>query len=80
MLLYTEKQLDVAYRIDCKARTRSNLPWIKREEFRPLYEDLVEAFMVAYDEDILLGADVPVYLLDAVNDLLEGTITTEEIQ
>ena len=80
MLLYTEKQLDTAYRIDCKARTRSNLPWIKREEFRPLYEDLVEAFMVAYDEDILLGADVPVYLLDAVNDLLEGTITTEEIQ
>jgi len=80
MLLYTEKQLDVAYRIDCKARTKSNLPWIKREEFRPLYEDLVEAFMVAYDEDFLLGADVPTYLLDAVNDLLEGTITTEEVQ
>jgi len=77
MLLYTEKQFDVAYRIDCKARTKSNLPWVKREEFRPLYEDLVEAFMVAYDEDILLGADVPVYLLDAVNDLLEGTVTVE---
>jgi len=80
MLLYTEKQMDVAYRIDCKARTKSGLAWIKREEFRPLYEDLVEAFMVAYDEDILLGDDVPVYLLDAVNDLLEGTITTEELQ
>ena len=80
MLLYTEKQLDVAYRIDCKARTKSGLAWIKREEFRPVYETLVEAFMVAYNEDNPLADDVPDYLLDAVNDLLEGTITTEEIQ
>jgi len=80
MLLYTEKQLDVAYRIDCKARTKSNLPWIKREEFRPLYENLIEAFMIAYSEDNPLADDVPDYLLDAVNDLLEGTITQEELQ
>ena len=77
MLLYTEKQLDVAYRIDCKARTKSNLPWIKREEFRPLYETLVEAFMLAWDENTLIPKEAPAYLLDAVNDLLEGTITQE---
>ena len=80
MLLYTEKQLDVAYRIDCKARTKSGLAWIKREEFRPVYEVLVEAFMIAYNEDHPLADDVPEYLLDSVNDLLEGTITTEELQ
>ena len=80
MLLYTEKQMDVAYRIDCKARTKSGLAWILREEFRPLYETLVEAFMVAYNEDHPLADDVPDYLLDAVNDLLEGTITQEELQ
>ena len=79
MLLYTEKQLDVAYRIDCKARTKSNLPWIKREEFRPLYENLVEAFMIAWNEDNPYVADTPDFLLDAVNDLLEGTITQEEL-
>ena len=28
MLLYTEKQLDVAYRIDCKARTKCNEAWV----------------------------------------------------
>ena len=77
MLLYTEKQMDVAYRIDCKARTKSNLPWIQREEFRPLYETLVEAFMIAYNEDHPLADDLTHYLLDAVNDLLEGTITQE---
>jgi len=80
MLLYTEKQLDKAYRIDCKARTKSNLPWIQREEFRPLYETLVEAFMVAWNEDNPYVDDAPDFLLDAVNDLLEGTITTEELQ
>jgi len=80
MLLYTEKQMDVAYRIDCKARTKSGLAWIKREEFRPVYETLVEAFMIAYSDDNPLADDVPDYLLDAVNDLLEGTITQEELQ
>ena len=80
MLLYTEKQMDVAYRIDCKARTKSGLAWIKREEFRPVYETLVEAFMLAYNEDNPLVDDAPDFLLEAVNDLLEGTITTEELQ
>ena len=77
MLLYTEKQLDVAYRIDCRARTRSDEAWITREDFRPMYENLLEAYMVAYNEDLLLGGDIPEYLIDSVNDLLESTLTLE---
>jgi hypothetical protein len=77
MLLYTEKQLDTAYRIDCKARTRCNEPWLKREDFRPLYEDLIESFMIAHNEDNILGANVPKYLIDSVNDLLESTLTID---
>jgi len=75
MLLYTEKQLDVAYRIDCKARTKCNEAWVTREDFRPLYEDLLESYMIAYSEDNILGADIPEYLIESVNDLLESTIT-----
>ena len=75
MLLYTEKQLDVAYKIDCKARTKCNEAWVTREDFRPLYEDLLESYMIAYSEDDILGTDIPEYLLDAVNDLLESTLT-----
>jgi hypothetical protein len=78
MLLYTEKQLDKAYRIDCKARTICNEPWIKREDFRPLYEDLIESYMVAYNADDILGKDVPEYLLDSINDLLETTLTLDK--
>jgi hypothetical protein len=77
MLLYTEKQLDVAYRIDCKARTLSNEPWVLRETFRPLYESLLEAYMVAYNEDDILGRDIPEYLIQSVNDLLQSTITID---
>jgi hypothetical protein len=77
MLLYTEKQLDVAYRIDCKARTLSNEPWVQREDFRPLYENLLESYMVAYSEDDILGIDIPEYLIDSVNKLLESTLTLD---
>ncbi len=78
MLLYTEKQLDKAYRIDCKARTKSNEAWVTREEFRPVYEMLIEHFMKAYNADDLLALDTPDYLLDSVNDLLETTIILED--
>lgn len=77
MLLYTEKQLDKAYKIDCKARTRCNEPWIQREDFRPLYENLLESYMIAYSEDDILGANIPDYLIESVNNLLESTLTLE---
>ena len=77
MLLYTEKQLDVAYRIDCKARTKCNEPWVQREDFRPLYEDLLESYMIAYSEDDILGTDIPEYLIESVNELLESTLTLD---
>ena len=41
MLLYLEKDLDRAYKLDCKARSKSNEPWITRAQFRSLYEDLI---------------------------------------
>ena len=78
MLLYTEKQLDKAYRIDCKSRTKCNEPWLLRENFRPLYESLLEAYMLAHNEDNVLGAEIPEYLINSVNDLLETTITIDK--
>ena len=77
MLLYTEKQLDVAYKIDCKARTKCNEAWVTREDFRPLYEDLLESYMIAYSEGDILGTDIPEYLIDSVNELLESTLTLD---
>jgi hypothetical protein len=38
MLLYLETDLDKAYKIDCKERTKKDQPWVKREEFERLEE------------------------------------------
>tara|TARA_R100001086_G_scaffold60165_1_gene27751 strand:+ start:2618 stop:2854 length:237 start_codon:yes stop_codon:yes gene_type:complete len=78
MLLYTEKQLDVAYRIDCKSRTKCNEPWLLRENFRPLYESLLEAYMLAHNKDNILGEEIPEYLINSVNELLESTLTLDK--
>ena len=45
MILYTEKQFEEAYRLDCKERTKKKLPWIKLEEFRGVYEELLEVYL-----------------------------------
>jgi len=46
MLLYTEKQLEEAWQDNCKARTSLGLPWFTIEDYRILYEEEMEKFML----------------------------------
>ena len=46
MLLYTEKQLEEAWEENCKVRTHLGLPWFTMEDYRPLYEEEMENFML----------------------------------
>tara|TARA_R100000655_G_scaffold9607_4_gene23836 strand:- start:21262 stop:21411 length:150 start_codon:yes stop_codon:yes gene_type:complete len=41
MILYTEQQLNDAYQIDRKERTRLGIPFTTLEEFRPIYEKIM---------------------------------------
>tara|TARA_R100001230_G_C5521387_1_gene58529 strand:+ start:208 stop:450 length:243 start_codon:yes stop_codon:yes gene_type:complete len=77
MLLYTEKQLDRAYQIDCKARTRNNTPWVKREEFRDIYEDLMEIYMLQLDKHHALDPDAPDFILDSLNEIIGQSLHFE---
>jgi hypothetical protein len=43
--MYLEEDLDRAYRIDCKLRTKQDLAWVKREEFRKVYEEMLDAHL-----------------------------------
>ncbi len=43
--MYLEDDLDRAYRIDCKLRSKTDLAWLKREEFRKVYEELLNAHL-----------------------------------
>ena len=45
LVLYLEEDLDRAYSIDCKMRTKQDLAWIKREDFRKVYEEILEAHL-----------------------------------
>jgi hypothetical protein len=50
MILYTEKQLQQAWQDNCKVRSKLDLPWLTIEEFRPIYEEEMEKFMLGeYD-------------------------------
>ncbi len=75
MILYREKDLDAAYRIDCKARTRNNMPWVKREEFRTIYEDLMDLYMIQLSPTQLLEVeDIPETVLDSLKGILNKSL------
>ena len=78
MLLYLEKDLERAYRLDCKARSKSNEPWITREQFRSLYEDLINLHLEKAEQEDILIDDVPEWVLDSIDTMLETTLTLEK--
>ena len=78
MLLYLEKDLDRAYRLDCKARSKCNEPWITREQFRSLYEDLITLHLEKAEQEDILIDDVPEWFLDSIDTMLETTLTLEK--
>jgi|TARA_R100000479_G_scaffold152134_1_gene87974 hypothetical protein len=73
MLLYRESDLDSAWHIDCKARTKQDIPWLPREDFRDVYERLVEFHInKALKEKVLqLDGDVPEWVQIAVESTLD---------
>ena len=68
LIMYLEDDLDRAYRIDCKMRTKQDLAWIKRDKFRRVYEELLEVHLVGMPEmplevamqsvENILGSDI----------------------
>ncbi len=78
MLLYLEKDLDKAYRLDCKARTKCNEPWVTREQFRSLYEDLINLHLEKAEYENIIVDDIPEWVLNSINTMLETTLTLEK--
>ena len=77
MLLYLEKHLDNAYKIDCKERTKKDKPWIKREEFRGVYEELITLYLQKAEEHIFVDIsleDLPGWVLGEVERTLQNKI------
>ena len=77
MLLYLESDLDSAYKIDCKERTKKEKPWIQREEFRGLYEELIEIYIQKAQDHIFVDItmdDLPSWVLGEVERTLRNDV------
>ena len=82
MLLYLETDLDSAYKIDCKERTKKDKPWIKREDFRGLYEELIELYLQKAEDHIFVDIsldELPGWIIGEVERTLQHEVVfTEE--
>ena len=81
MLLYLETDLDNAYKIDCKERTKKDKPWVKREEFRGIYESLIELYLQKAEEHIFVDIsleDLPGSVLGEVERTLQHEVVFTE--
>ena len=68
LIMYHEDDLDRGYRIDCKMRSKQDLAWLKREEFRKVYEELLQAHLKGMPE---LPLEI---VMDSVDTILKGDI------
>ena len=68
LIFYHEDDLDRGYRIDCKMRSKQDLAWLKREEFRKVYEELLQAHLKGMPE---LPLEI---VMESVDTILKGDI------
>ena len=81
MILYLETDLDNAYKIDCRERTKKDKPWIKREEFRGVYEELIELYLEKAKDHIFVDItfeEAPGWVLSEVERTLNQELVFEE--
>ena len=55
LILYTEENLDHAWRYDCRKRSAQDVAWLRREEYRYHFE--------RYLDNMIAGLDPEFYLL-----------------
>tara|TARA_R100000963_G_C4600495_1_gene74375 strand:- start:67 stop:324 length:258 start_codon:yes stop_codon:yes gene_type:complete len=77
MLLYLETDLDRAYEIDRKERSKKNKPWVIREDFRLIYEELINLYIEKAINNMLENNESEIYpdwVLDQVDQTLQNEI------
>jgi|TARA_Y100000296_G_C4968518_1_gene154669 hypothetical protein len=78
MLLYLETDLDRAYKIDRRERSKNNKPWILREDFRLIYEELINLYIHQAINNMLKNNEskiYPAWVLDQVDQTLQNDIS-----
>jgi hypothetical protein len=65
---YYEEDLDRGYRIDCKMRSKENLPWLLRTEFQIVYEKVLAVLLKNLQEVPLEAA------IQSIDKILQSNI------
>tara|TARA_E500000318_G_C3552094_1_gene209328 strand:- start:1080 stop:1328 length:249 start_codon:yes stop_codon:yes gene_type:complete len=82
MILYTEKQLEEAWRADCKKRSLNDSPWIKLEEYRSLFEACLDLKISGMDEQSryflnTFNIHIPEKLLRGIQEIIDIELDTQ---
>tara|TARA_E500000318_G_scaffold19871_1_gene20575 strand:+ start:1097 stop:1336 length:240 start_codon:yes stop_codon:yes gene_type:complete len=75
MILYTEKNLDYAWRYDCKQRTKNNLAWLHREEFRFHFEKYLDTLVAGQNPKVSMT--VKIYMPKEISEDIKNIIDLE---
>tara|TARA_R100000406_G_scaffold80348_1_gene61647 strand:- start:312 stop:560 length:249 start_codon:yes stop_codon:yes gene_type:complete len=82
MILYTEKQLEEAWRADCKKRSLNDCPWLDKEKYREIFEACLDLKISGMDEQSkyylhTFNLHIPKKLLDSIQEIIDLELDTE---
>jgi hypothetical protein len=70
MILYSENQLNEAWKYDCKKRSANGRHWISRTDYENLFVLYLDS-IVSGDELIKLDIYIPQEMLDSIDEVVE---------
>lgn len=66
MILFTEEQLDEAWRYDCRIRSSFNAQWITRTQYEKLFVYYIDS-LIAGEKFIKLDIHIPKNMLESID-------------
>lgn len=76
MILYSEDQLDNAWRSYCMKQSREDKPWMHRDRYRELFEACLDVQVAGFDDKTqyyleTFDIDIPPEILESIKDTID---------
>jgi hypothetical protein len=83
MILYTEKQLDQSWQLDCKHRSRFDKPWLAREKYRDMFEACLDLKVAGLHDQAryyleTFDLKIPEEIIESIEDTIELELEEDE--
>jgi hypothetical protein len=67
MIIYTEKNLDLAWHEDCKFRSKIGEQWLGREDYRRRFEEELDEYIAGLKQVEDLDIIIPKWITDIID-------------